>query len=660
MLVVNSASWASQAVANEFVRLRQIPPNNLLYIAWDGGFEMIEAQEFRERLLGPVLKTIDERGLADQIDYIVYSSDFPYAVDIKADLNGQKVPEQLTPVCSINAMTYMWQMAMSKNPNLIGLRTNQYMREAKDRTVDVPVHGFRGWYGWGPEGQLLDAGGTRYFLSTVLAVTSGRGNSVPEVIDYLRRSAGADGSHPAGTIYYMKNKDVRSTARADAFAAAIEDLEKMGVKGVVEEGNLPDGRADVQGAMIGASDFNWGKSGSTILPGAICEHLTSFGGILSEGGGQTPLTEFLRYGAAGASGTVVEPIAIQDKFPVPAVQVRYAQGCTLAEAFYQSVFGPFQLLIVGDPLCRPWANIPIVKAGDFEAISPEAKVSGIVEIVPASEFPAKEHAGGDHDGKVDRIEVFVDGRRLMRGKANSRFRLDTTDIGDGYHSIRVVAIEAGPIETQGREIVPLWVDNQGHTIDFSAIPAGKVRWDQKLVLKAKAPEMQSIAFFHNGRLIGKLDKDEGQIEVNPRVFGTGPVELRAVGLTPRSGCVRLCLFAPARFGDPSRQTATGTQEARPQQARARADSQAGRRPVRASTANAQARLADSGWRQAERALRARSLFHGGQGRYLSVPSLAHGRDENGRRRHDDLRGSGQGSRAFRAGRPDAGAALSED
>ena len=43
----------------------------------------------------------------------------------------------------------------------------------------------------------------------MLAVTSGRGNSVPEVIEYLRRAASADGTQPEGTIYYMQNSDRR-------------------------------------------------------------------------------------------------------------------------------------------------------------------------------------------------------------------------------------------------------------------------------------------------------------------------------------------------------------------------------------------------------------------------------------------------------------------
>jgi hypothetical protein len=34
---------------------------------------------------------------------------------------------------------------------------------------------------------------------------------------------------------------------------------------------------------------------SKILAGAIVENVTNFGGVLSKGAGQTPLTEFLRY-----------------------------------------------------------------------------------------------------------------------------------------------------------------------------------------------------------------------------------------------------------------------------------------------------------------------------------------------------------------------------
>ena len=176
----------------------------------------------------------------------------------------------------------------------------------------------------------------------------------------LRRSAKADATHPKGTFYFSINGNVRSTCRDGDFAAAALKLKKLGHKADIFSGILPQMKVDLAGAVVGAASFDWKKSESTILPAAICEHLTSFGGIMRAGSGQTPLTEFLRNGAAGASGTVTEPFAIPHKFLSPFLHVHYARGCSLAEAFYQSVFGPYQLLIVGDPLCQPWAAFPEV------------------------------------------------------------------------------------------------------------------------------------------------------------------------------------------------------------------------------------------------------------------------------------------------------------
>jgi hypothetical protein len=161
----------------------------------------------------------------------------------------------------------------------------------------------------------------------------------------------------------MFNGDIRSRTREWGFAAAARLLEEAGVAAVVEEGVLPRNRSDIAGAMVGTANFDFAGSGSRILPGAICEHLTSCGGVLTWSDFQTPLTEWLRDGAAGASGTVTEPLAMQAKFPYPFIHVHYARGATLAEAFYQSVAAPYQLLIVGDPLCRPWAKARAAATG---------------------------------------------------------------------------------------------------------------------------------------------------------------------------------------------------------------------------------------------------------------------------------------------------------
>ena len=214
----------------------------------------------------PAFEHIERRGLDSQIDYIVYSSDFPTAIGLEGDFPGVTFPVQLNPTASLNSATFLSQGIMTKSRATISLSNNRYARLAGDQQPTPAVHGFRSWYGWGPAGQLLEAGGTHYLLSTLLAVTSGRGNSTSEAIRYLHRSAAADGTHPRGTIYYMQNGDVRSQVRDAGFAPAAARLRELGVRAVVETGVIPLRRPDVQGMTLGAKQFDWARSGSTILP----------------------------------------------------------------------------------------------------------------------------------------------------------------------------------------------------------------------------------------------------------------------------------------------------------------------------------------------------------------------------------------------------------
>lgn len=517
-VVINSSSWASQAVANHFIQLRQIPPVNVLAMPWHGGFESLDGETFRRRILVPTLDLIEKRRLTNQIDYVVYSSDFPYSIDLHNDFPGVTFSDQATPALSINSATYLWHLVMARQYILMDIHINHYMHSG--RVPPTPSHGFRSWYGWGNAGDLQEAGGQPYLLSTMLAMTSGRGNSVREALSYLKRSAAADGTAPKGTIYFARTEDKRSQARTPGFEAAVAELKELGVKAEIINSAMPSGRPDVMGAMMGAADVPWSKSRNQILPGAIVENFTSYGGVMGESASQTPLSVFLRYGAAGSSGTIVEPFAIAEKFPSPFLFAHYARGCTLAESYYQSLFGPAQMLIVGDPLCRPWAQIPTVTLAGAE---PGATVSGTVSLKPDGKVP-----GG---GQVDHFELFVDGRRSGSIKPGESFAWDSTIEGDGHHELRAVAVAAGPIETQGRVIVPVIVDNHGHKTQFAALPQKTVRWDEKLRLRAKSPGMKQIFILQNGATLARIEGDEGETTIDPRRLGTGPITLQAVGTT---------------------------------------------------------------------------------------------------------------------------------
>jgi hypothetical protein len=303
------------------------------------------------------------------------------------------------------------------------------------------------------------------------------------------------------------------------FPETIRELEKLGIDAKIVPGTVPLNRRDVQGVCMGTADFDWKASGSTIRPGALCEHYTSFGGILRDSKEQTPLSEFLRYGAAGASGTVVEPYAVWQKFPLPQIQVHYARGCSLAEAFYQSVYGPYQLLIVGDPLCRPWANIPHVEADGIENGS---LVKGDLTLTPKGTVP--------HGGKIDRFELFVNGARAAQCKPGETLKLDTTLVPDGFQEIRIVAVENSAIQSQGRAIYSIVTENYGRKIEVSAEPNGTLKNGDMLKIKVKSPGSLGIGIMQNSRIVGRIAGEEGTAEIAAAKLGSGKVQLQAVGI----------------------------------------------------------------------------------------------------------------------------------
>lgn len=527
LLVANSASRDSLAVANAFAALRRVPPINVLMLPWEGSTESVTISEFRERILGPILRTIDARGLAPQIDCIVYSCDFPWRVDFVEELPRPLIGKDKFPSGSLTGMTMLYAATLqSPAPGMLPWldpQSNRYARPTAPDGSPGPTRGFRGWYGWGPRGELMESGGVRYLLAVMLGVTAGRGNSVAEIVGGLRTAAAADGTRPTGTIYFMTNSDVRTTTRSGSFSAAVKAIEEAGVKATIATGSLPREKADVAGLMAGIADFDWPRSGSRVLPGAICDNLTSFGGVFTPSAGQTPLSAFIRAGAAGSSGTVIEPYALQAKFPHAMIQVHYARGASLAESFYQSVTSPYQLLVVGDPLCQPWARIPaveVVRAPDATPLQPHAVVSGTLALEPRATLPG--------DGLADRFELFVDGLRVASCGLGERLSLDTTALTDGHHDLRVVAIDASPLETQGRWVQQVSFANHGRSLTLDAEPR-RVSRSGSVRLIVKGAGLEGVTLFTMGRVIGRTSGGEATIDVPADLLGLGTVTIHATG-----------------------------------------------------------------------------------------------------------------------------------
>jgi uncharacterized protein (TIGR03790 family) len=168
----------------------------------------------------------------------------------------------------------------------------------------------------------------------------------------IDRGVSSDGTQPRGAAYLLITgdalRDVRSAGLADAQMLAGSRIPIH----VVHAAGL-ENTEDIMFYFIGASQVP-SLTTNHFLPGAVGDHLTSFGGMLGDSTQMSSL-QWLEAGATGSYGTVVEPCNFPAKFPNPAlVMWHYLNGETLIESYWKSVAMPGQGLFIGEPLAAPY------------------------------------------------------------------------------------------------------------------------------------------------------------------------------------------------------------------------------------------------------------------------------------------------------------------
>ncbi len=160
------------------------------------------------------------------------------------------------------------------------------------------------------------------------------------------------------------------------------------------------------------------------------------------------MVELLRGGAAGTSGTVTEPYALQFKFPKPHLFAYYAAGLTLAESFYLAVDSPYQLLMVGDPLCRPYG---FEFASKFEIATTTFDERGL--------SLGFSYTDGIEAAKqsIMRLDVYLDGLKILSAKPVDDLRANQVKLAHGWHTLDVVATSTHPLQYPTRRATSLVV-----------------------------------------------------------------------------------------------------------------------------------------------------------------------------------------------------------
>ena len=218
------------------------------------------------------------------------------------------------------------------------------------------------------------------------------------------RSVAADFTHPGGDVYLLHTSDIARNVQWPQFddAAMAMRMTPAPLSVIQADQDKLGNTADVAGYFAGLPNHRPEVETNSYTPGALGNHLTSFGGRIHDSIGQMSILRWIETGSVGAAGTVDEACNFTNKFPSARVHLHHARGYALAESFLQSIQHPYQTLVVGDPLCQPYATPPVVV---ISGVTNQQVVAGTVVLNLSGSSPLP-------GVRIGRMELYADGRRI--------------------------------------------------------------------------------------------------------------------------------------------------------------------------------------------------------------------------------------------------------
>jgi len=496
-------------VANYYLAARDIPGVNVLYLDPQAS----DYQQFAAQKGAGFLGTLTNRRIADHIDYVLLMPGSTFFVNDGGLLSGQCFePKKLSMGTAFGSSTFADDLLDGAS---VAFPNGYFGPNDEVIFFDSETKYQNGFPTDAPSGQ-------RQFIGGMLGFTSNdNGNTLEEVLDLIDRSVAVDGTFPAGTFYFMDNvSDPARNVRAVQYGLTTASMDALGATTKTIVGALPNGEPDpVVGLMSGFANNSVVNGNFTVSAGAFCDHLTSFAGTF-DNSSQTKMSEWITKGASGTSGTVEEPCNFPSKFPHSRMHLYYFQGLSLGEAWLRSMgWVPFQQLLYGDPMTRPFTHIPSVDVPD----APSGSVFGTISLSP-------EATTTHPTGQIDEFELLIDGLSVGTAGVGESFLIDTTELGEGVHDVRVLAFDDTAVRATGRWIGSIDVDN-----DAIATPTLEASPDTGSLSTPFAFTVtdlgagESARLVHNGRVIAtsSLEAGSGAMEVYGRILGAGPVRAHA-------------------------------------------------------------------------------------------------------------------------------------
>ena len=129
--------------------------------------------------------------------------------------------------------------------------------------------------------------------------------------------------------------------------------------------------------------------------------------------------------------------------------------------------------------------------------------------------------------------------------------LDTRNLADGVHELRLVAVAAGPMESRSQHTWPIRVSHHGLEVSLRAERAA-LSYGEAFSLSGEAAGASSVRLYQGRRLLATAPVREGfwQASVASSTLGEGEVRLwaearHAGGHLARSPALQLRVLPPA-------------------------------------------------------------------------------------------------------------------
>jgi uncharacterized protein (TIGR03790 family) len=302
-VIVNRRDRLSVQIAEYYQLRRAIPPENLIWVEFDPGQTVLSPERFAELYAAVQAQT------PDRVQAYALTWSAPYRVgcmSITAAFTFGFDPSLCGEGCSPTAASPYFN---SDRPN--------------------------------PQDSLA--------IRPTMAIAA---TSLEAAQALIERGIAADDTAPAGTAYLLSTTDAARNVRSPLYPEIQAQLSPYFAITLVQNNALV-GRDDAMFYFTGLSQVASLET-NQYPPGAVADHLTSFGGQLTDSPQMSSL-RWLEAGATGSYGTVVEPCNFPQKFPHPGVlMAHYLNGDTLIEAYWKSVLMPGQGIFIGEPLARPF------------------------------------------------------------------------------------------------------------------------------------------------------------------------------------------------------------------------------------------------------------------------------------------------------------------